>query len=188
MIPTLPVYKLSPEHRADIVPVKISVSRPYLHLISTTVNLNSSFFWIRFFDDKLVSPQFQDLSEWCEAFTFIARLIAYLAVLALLIFVIVTILKYLAESDDDQATTEHFELPPPPTTETTPLCCSKWVPATYRTCGEGEDDDIETGSCSSSSSEELYDGKICVICYDEERNCFFVPCGHCATCYSCGER
>ncbi|XP_031395671.1 E3 ubiquitin-protein ligase APD2-like [Punica granatum] len=130
----------------------------------------------------------EDLSEWCEAFTFIARLIAYLTVLALLIFVIVTILKYLAESDDDQATTEHFELPPPPTTETTPLCCSKWVPATYRTCGEGEDDDIETGSCSSSSSEELYDGKICVICYDEERNCFFVPCGHCATCYSCGER
>ncbi|OMP01874.1 Zinc finger, RING-type [Corchorus olitorius] len=53
------------------------------------------------------------------------------------------------------------------------------------TCEE-EGEDIETGSCSSS--EELYDGRMCVICYDEQRNCFLVPCGHCATCYDCAQR
>ncbi|KAJ6675895.1 hypothetical protein OIU85_011988 [Salix viminalis] len=41
---------------------------------------------------------------------------------------------------------------------------------------------------SCSSSEDLYDAKLCVICYDDQRNCFFVPCGHCATCYDCAQR
>ncbi|KAL8141090.1 hypothetical protein V2J09_007111 [Rumex salicifolius] len=67
--------------------------------------------------------------------------------------------------------------------ESDPLMPEKPVGFTY---GTG-DEDQETGS-SNGSSNELYDGKICVICYDEERNCFFVPCGHCATCYDCAQR
>lgn len=47
-------------------------------------------------------------------------------------------------------------------------------------------DDLESGS--SSSSEDLYDRKICVICYDDQRNCFFIPCGHCITCHTCAHR
>lgn len=100
---------------------------------------------------------------------------------ALLVVIVLTILRYLDELDDgnseDQA---HI-------TETEPLRSGTYGQCRYGTC-EGEDEDEETGSCSSSSSEELYDGKICVICYDEERNCFFVPCGHCATCYNCAQR
>ncbi|XP_051140312.1 E3 ubiquitin-protein ligase APD2-like isoform X2 [Andrographis paniculata] len=46
--------------------------------------------------------------------------------------------------------------------------------------------DLESGS--TSSSEDLYDGKICVICYDEKRSCFFVPCGHCVACHTCANR
>lgn len=81
--------------------------------------------------------------------------------------------------------------------ETEPLRPRKTVaPLTYGTCGE----DIECGNSSASASssssnnsscatsEDLYDGKVCVICYDEQRNCFFVPCGHCATCYDCAKR
>lgn len=26
---------------------------------------------------------------------------------------------------------------------------------------------------------------LCIICFDQQRNCFFDPCGHCATCYAC---
>lgn len=51
-----------------------------------------------------------------------------------------------------------------------------------------EEDDVDGSDASSTSSEELYDEKLCVICYDEQRNCFFVPCGHCATCYDCAQR
>lgn len=76
-------------------------------------------------------------------------------------------------------------------TETNPL---KRVPETcyYGTCGE----DIERGNCSynsspstnNSSEDNLYDRKVCVICYDEQRDCFFVPCGHSATCCVCAQR
>ena len=69
-------------------------------------------------------------------------------------------------------------------TETEPMMHVKPNPMTHRT---NEDHDDESDA-SSSSSEELYDEKLCVICYDEQRNCFFVPCGHCATCYDCAKR
>lgn len=77
--------------------------------------------------------------------------------------------------------------------ERNPLMTAKTMDYGSSYCGE----DIEYGSCSnancnttSSSYDQLdiYDGKICVICFDEQRNCFFVPCGHCATCYVCAHR
>lgn len=68
-------------------------------------------------------------------------------------------------------------------TETDPVIPEKSVRFTYGTNNK-EDDAVS----SSSSSEDLYDAKLCVICYDEQRNCFFVPCGHCATCYDCAQR
>lgn len=30
--------------------------------------------------------------------------------------------------------------------------------------------------------------RLCVTCYDAPRECFFLPCGHCAACFSCGKR
>ncbi|XP_051126902.1 E3 ubiquitin-protein ligase APD2-like isoform X1 [Andrographis paniculata] len=57
--------------------------------------------------------------------------------------------------------------------------------------GTGSSPDLETGSnatSSSSSDDELYDGQICVICYDDQRDCFFVPCGHCIACHTCAAR
>ncbi|KAK7305400.1 hypothetical protein VNO77_43305 [Canavalia gladiata] len=29
---------------------------------------------------------------------------------------------------------------------------------------------------------------LCVICFDAPRDCFFLPCGHCSTCFACGTR
>ncbi|WOH05374.1 hypothetical protein DCAR_0624790 [Daucus carota subsp. sativus] len=55
----------------------------------------------------------------------------------------------------------------------------------YGTCCE---QDSVLKNYSSSSSEDLYDENICIICYDNSRNCFFVPCGHCATCCACAKR
>ncbi|KAK1276239.1 hypothetical protein QJS04_geneDACA001658 [Acorus gramineus] len=81
--------------------------------------------------------------------------------------------------------------PPSPTTttidtvaaeETSPLLGEKSPPRTYGTI-----EDPESG-LRENSSEDLLDGKMCVICYDERRNSFFIPCGHCATCYACAQR
>ncbi|PSR86168.1 E3 ubiquitin-protein like [Actinidia chinensis var. chinensis] len=30
--------------------------------------------------------------------------------------------------------------------------------------------------------------RLCVICFDGPRDCFFLPCGHCAACFTCGTR
>lgn len=69
-------------------------------------------------------------------------------------------------------------------TETEPLTRRQSNPITYGTINFHK----EESDASSCSSEELYDEKLCIICYDEQRNCFFVPCGHCATCYDCAQR
>lgn len=55
----------------------------------------------------------------------------------------------------------------------------------YGTCCQ---QNLVSENYSSSSSEDLYDENICIICYDNTRNCFFVPCGHCATCCACAKR
>ncbi|GAB4859949.1 hypothetical protein Ancab_011428 [Ancistrocladus abbreviatus] len=30
--------------------------------------------------------------------------------------------------------------------------------------------------------------RLCVICFDAPRDCFFLPCGHCAACFTCGSK
>jgi len=70
-------------------------------------------------------------------------------------------------------------------TETEPLMR---VEANRMSYGTNAKDDEENSVAYSSSSEELYDEKLCCICYDEQRSSFFVPCGHCATCYDCAQR
>ncbi|CAA7399392.1 unnamed protein product [Spirodela intermedia] len=69
--------------------------------------------------------------------------------------------------------------------ETEPLTAAKAAPPplSYGAMEEGTSD-----SAGRSSSEDLYDGKICVICYDVQRDCFFTPCGHSVTCYPCAKR
>ena len=101
------------------------------------------------------------------------------------------ILKFLGVSDGDERNANVIEEDTYRTsnvvatqTETEPLMHAEPNHLSY---GTNEEIDEESGA-SSSSSEELYDEKLCVVCYDEQRNSFFVPCGHCATCYDCAER
>lgn len=65
--------------------------------------------------------------------------------------------------------------------ETCPLVDEKKVKLPYGT--NEEDEESRFGS-----SEDLYNGTICAICYGAPRSCFYVPCGHCATCYACAQR
>lgn len=30
--------------------------------------------------------------------------------------------------------------------------------------------------------------RLCAICFDAPRDCFFLPCGHCMACFACGTR
>ncbi|PON85487.1 Zinc finger, RING/FYVE/PHD-type [Trema orientale] len=48
------------------------------------------------------------------------------------------------------------------------------------------------GNAATNEGEKNHSTKnprrICVICFDSPRDCFFLPCGHCAACFTCGTR
>jgi len=89
------------------------------------------------------------------------------------VVVIYLILYYLGACVDYQVemTTE---------SENEPILSVKETACTYRTNEE------DPTTSFSSNSEELH--KICAICYDEMRSCFFTPCGHSISCYTCAQR
>ncbi|KAK9668467.1 hypothetical protein RND81_13G062800 [Saponaria officinalis] len=50
---------------------------------------------------------------------------------------------------------------------------------------------LEDGSLEGTSTGEggkKYNSRQCVICFDASKDCFFIPCGHCASCFTCGTR
>ncbi|KAK3032887.1 hypothetical protein RJ639_034935, partial [Escallonia herrerae] len=96
---------------------------------------------------------------------------------AVIVIILSLIWRYLSDFDTE------VTLAQATSTETNWLLPKDAISRRYGACEE----DLESGKCSGSP-EELYDEKICIICYDEQRNCFFIPCGHCATCYVCAQR
>ncbi|XP_044482212.1 protein SMAX1-LIKE 6-like isoform X4 [Mangifera indica] len=44
------------------------------------------------------------------------------------------------------------------------------------------------GNLSYEGENNSNPGRLCVICCDSPRDCFFLPCGHCAACFTCGTR
>ncbi|KAF7830570.1 zf-C3HC4_3 domain-containing protein [Senna tora] len=136
-----------------------------------------------------------DLKDWSIGISFVVRLVTFMALLGFIIAIICLILKYLGACNgqhhqNTSVITDTYQInnavATQEATETEPILQVKTNRVTYGT-NEEEDDDDDSGA-SSSSSEELYDEKLCIICYDEQRNCFFIPCGHCATCYDCAQR
>lgn len=131
----------------------------------------------------VTTPDNGDINGWNIEVAFVARAIIYVAILGAIVIIIFLILKYLGACDTESTNlVETATWQASETSETEPIMPAKSVRLTY---GTNEEDD-EGSSCSSS--EDLYDAKLCVICYDDQRNCFFVPCGHCATCYDCAQR
>ncbi|KAG5553180.1 hypothetical protein RHGRI_011148 [Rhododendron griersonianum] len=59
-----------------------------------------------------------------------------------------------------------------------------------------DDEDLEDGMAADSlEGKPLKDGeynnnirRLCAICFDAPRDCFFLPCGHCVACFACGTR
>ncbi|XP_058080697.1 E3 ubiquitin-protein ligase APD2-like [Magnolia sinica] len=130
----------------------------------------------------LATPDDADAAAWYVELSFVARLATYVAILGFVVVIISLVLKYLGACDVDERIEEEATNEIETGNETDPL-----IPKKEFTCLYGAIEEDEESSLSSSSK-DLYDGKICVICYDEGRNCFFVPCGHCATCYTCAQR
>ncbi|CAJ2675374.1 unnamed protein product [Trifolium pratense] len=139
----------------------------------------STFFPITYYVILTKPKNGNDDEAWFVEVSFMARVFSYIILLGIFMIVIFLILKCLGADDN------HNEVEAQGVTETQPLMQTN--PTSYGTY-KFHDKKEEESDASSSSSEELYNEKLCIICYDEQRNCFFVPCGHCATCYDCAQR
>ncbi|MBA0643381.1 hypothetical protein Goklo_027679, partial [Gossypium klotzschianum] len=58
------------------------------------------------YDSMTPITQDEDLVEWCDALNFFARLAAYIAILAVMVFVVLIILKYITELDNESDNVE----------------------------------------------------------------------------------
>lgn len=105
--------------------------------------------------------------------------------------VIAMFLKYLGVFDVDERTNAEAGMVNATSTEATiaietlPLVNGKEMPRLY---GASDQEDEPGSSFNIESSDNLNGGKMCVVCYDDCRNCFFAPCGHFTTCFTCAQR
>lgn len=82
------------------------------------------------------------------------------------------------------------------TTERSPLLANKdddnsSLGSSYDSVSHDEEDIEEwPGVASKLVKEGDTDNAshLCAVCCDAQRDCFFLPCGHCATCFTCGTR
>lgn len=83
--------------------------------------------------------------------------------------------------------------------ETSPLLANKEDDGTslgssYESVSHDEGEDIEEflKAAPSKPLEEVESSDqsqhLCVICCEARKDCFFLPCGHSTTCYTCGLR
>lgn len=77
--------------------------------------------------------------------------------------------------------------------ERTPLLLNKdddvsSLGSSYDSISHDEDEFFEAVKSVIDDENNSNLSRLCVICYDAQRECFFLPCGHCAACFSCGTR
>jgi hypothetical protein len=71
---------------------------------------------------------------------------------------------------------------------------SSWG-SSYDSVSHDEEDPEEHLAAISTEGQQITEGeninnppRLCVICFDAPRDCFFLPCGHCASCFTCATR
>lgn len=66
--------------------------------------------------------------------------------------------------------------------------------SSYESVSNNEEEGEDNLGTTSAEGKSVKDNdtnntrRLCVICFDEWRDCFFLPCGHCAACLTCGTR
>ncbi|XP_064962828.1 E3 ubiquitin-protein ligase APD2-like isoform X1 [Musa acuminata AAA Group] len=169
-------YKCSLHHR--FCALKLSLQRANVAILTTPAP----------------DPTMQ-ISEWYVKLSYGPRWITYFAgsgLMTLMIFMAFQIFSSLQCDTQENTTHQTAEV----TTERRPLLANKdddsqSLGSSYESVSHDEEDIEEQ---PATGPELLKDGEInnsqelCAICCDAPRDCFFLPCGHCAMCFTCGTR
>lgn len=140
-----------------------------------------------------------DKDEWYVKLSYGPRWLTYVVGSGGLILLILLMQKLFIKlrliSEEPELQSE--ELPP----ERTPLIPQKdgddsSCGSSYVSLSQGEEDDERffsgspraEGTDINSQNSEIYQRRLCAICFDDPRDSFFLPCGHCAACFTCGMR
>ncbi|KAJ0980257.1 hypothetical protein J5N97_008512 [Dioscorea zingiberensis] len=149
----------------------------FCSVTNTTCKLKLDFPRSHYF--VLTTPNSEDIhgEEWSSVeITFTVRIVIYFFIFGMIMAVVWIILHQLDECGNAQRERTQEER------ESEPILATKEI-----LCKYGTSEDPET-SLSGSFNDQLYDEKICILCYEESRTCFFTPCGHSISCFSCAQR
>ncbi|KAL5710200.1 hypothetical protein ACHQM5_020792 [Ranunculus cassubicifolius] len=129
-------------------------------------------------------------NDWYINLSYEPRWISYFAgsgALTVLILIIMKVCMKCQSTNEPRVEIQPREVPP----EITPLLPQKdedssSLGSSYDSVSHDEDveESCATGSLDTNQQKE----HVCVVCFDAPRDCFFLPCGHSATCFSCGTR
>ncbi|KAH7660776.1 putative E3 ubiquitin ligase protein [Dioscorea alata] len=140
---------------------------------TTTCKLKLDFPRYHYF--VFTTPSNEDHNEELElVLAFTGRIITYFFLLGLIMAIIWIIIEQLQSCQPTERAQEEVM-------ENEPILATKEV-----TCNYGTSEDPETSL--SGSFTDTYDEKICILCYEQNKACFFTPCGHSISCFSCAQR
>ncbi|GMY10591.1 E3 ubiquitin-protein ligase APD2-like isoform X2 [Fagus crenata] len=137
--------------------------------------------------------------DWFVKLSYGPRWIAYFVGSGVMTVLILSVFRFL---NAFQTTAEDGTIIQPGEvgTERTPLLLHKdddvssWG-SSYDSVSHDEEDPEEQLAVNCIDGQQITEGensnntqRLCVICFDASRDCFFLPCGHCAACFTCGKR
>lgn len=112
----------------------------------------------------------QQVDPWSVSIAFEQRWMTYLVFWGAMAIVMLILLVFCRPASQDIQESAVEAAPLTPSNEVEEKVTETEVPLSW-------DFDEEENAVS-----EDY---LCIICFEARRNCFFDPCGHCATCYTC---
>ncbi|KAK4773070.1 hypothetical protein SAY87_028089 [Trapa incisa] len=137
-------------------------------------------------------------AEWYVKLSYGPRWITYIlgiGGLTVLMLVVFNFLNKFRFAHYDGGTSQHGQMNP----ARAPLLSNKdddlsSLGSSYESVSQDEAD-LEEFLASGSQDGKLKDSengnstrRLCGICFDAPRDCFFLPCGHCVACFECGTR
>ncbi|XP_054784489.1 E3 ubiquitin-protein ligase APD2-like [Prosopis cineraria] len=144
------------------------------------------------------SQQNTSRDEWHVKLSFGPRWISYIlgiSGMTLLMYLSFTLIEKFQQALTDRAGVHLGET----ATQRAPLLSHKdddlssWG-SSYDSMSRDEED-LDFLTAGSIDGKSLVEGetsnntrRLCAICFDAPRDCFFLPCGHCVACFECGTR
>ncbi|KAL2337071.1 hypothetical protein Fmac_011517 [Flemingia macrophylla] len=143
-------------------------------------------------------PQQNASNEWYVKLSYGPRWVTYIfgiGGLTLLVFWAFNILNKLQCAREDRAgfRSEGAEPQRAPLLSPKDDDLSSWG-SSYDSLSQDEEDldflpgGLIDGKFSGDGETSNNTRRLCAICFDAPRDCFFLPCGHCVACFACGSR